>query len=311
MEGDIGIRDILLRGGPSLTPSEERIVQLLLADYPSSGLGTASNLAKKAGVSDATVVRLIAKLGFDGYPDFQRRLLAEVEDRLHSPLLMMETKRPRSERSGIADTYLHAVSETIDKTVNVTPALTYERAAKLIMECKGRVALIGGRFSRHIAGLLSGYLIQFRPGVVDLGAINSQTFDMLIDFGKRDVLIVFDYRRYQTDVIAFAEQATAQGVTILLFTDQWLSPIAEHAALTVICPVDVPSPYDTLAPAVAQTEALAAQILASLDDGTLKRIERLETIRHRNAVTLDGGEPNPEGSAAPQSPGPKRNKEKM
>ncbi len=311
MNNENEIRAVLLDDDLSLTPSEERIVQILLADYPASGLGTATNLAKKAGVSDATVVRLIVKLGFDGYPDFQRRLLAEVEDRLHSPLLMMETKRPRNEASGIADTYLHAVSETIDKTINATPGLTYERAARLVMESKGRVALIGGRFSRHIAGMLGGYLMQLRPGIVDLGAITSQTFDALIDFGKRDILIIFDYRRYQTDVIAFARQAATQGVTIVLFTDQWLSPIAEHAELTIICPLDVPSPYDTLAPAVAQIEALVAQILSSLDDTTTKRIERLEAIRQTHSVTLDSVRTTLNAdNGRSQFASPKRNEEK-
>lgn len=302
------IKDILLQADLALTPSEERIVQLLLADYPSSGLGTATNLAKKAGVSDATVVRLVVKLGFDGFPDFQRRLLAEVEARLHSPLLMMETKRPDSSEARIAESYLHAVSDVIDKTISATPAATYERAARLIMESKGRVILLGGRFSRHIAGMLAGYLAQFRPGVIDIGAITAQTFDMLVDLGKRDILIAFDYRRYQSDVVQFAKQAGAQGVTTLLFTDPWLSPIAEHAELTIICPLEVPSPYDTMAPAIAQIEALAAQILSSLDDATRRRIEKLEQIRHGNAVTLDGADTARMDSAR-DFPGPKSTKQ--
>lgn len=300
------IRDILLAVDLALTPSEERIVQLLLADYPSSGLGTATHLAKRAGVSDATVVRLVVKLGFDGYPDFQRRLLTEVEARLHSPLLMMETKRPSSAAGQIAEAYLHAVSDVVDKTISATPSATYERAARLILEAKGRVLLLGGRFSRHIAGMLAGYLTQLRPGVVDLEAISAQTIDTLVDLGKRDVLIVFDYRRYQNDVVQFARQAAMQGVTLLLFTDPWLSPIADDAELTIICPLEVPSPYDTMAPAIAQIEALAMQMLSTLDDTTRKRIERLEKIRRTNAITLDSDDATTPGTAGARDfPGPK------
>jgi DNA-binding MurR/RpiR family transcriptional regulator len=304
------IRDILLAVDLSLTPSEERIVQLLLADYPASGLGTATNLAKRAGVSDATVVRLVVKLGFDGYPDFQRRLLAEVEARLHSPLLMMETKRPSGAEPLIAEAYLHAVSDVIDKTISATPSATYERASRLLLEAKGRVFLLGGRFSRHIAGMFGGYLSQLRPGVIDLGAITAQTFDMLVDLGKRDVLVVFDYRRYQSDVVRFARQAAETGASILLFTDPWLSPIAGHAEVTIICPLEVPSPYDTMAPAIAQIEALATQMLSSLDENTRRRIERLEKIRRTNAVTLDGeDDADPDAAIARDFPGPKAPKQ--
>lgn len=298
------IRDMLLAPDLSLTPSEERIVQMLLADYPTLGLGTAGNLAKKAGVSDATVVRLAVKLGFDGFPDLQRRLLAEVEARLHSPLLMMETKRPLGGEANIAESYLHAVSEVIDKTVSATPASTYERAARLVLDTKGKVVLLGGRFSRHLAGMLGGYLSQLRPGVVDLGAISAQTFDMLLDIGKKDLLVVFDYRRYQSDVVSFTQQAAGQGASIVLFTDLWLSPIAGQAELTIICPLEVPSPYDTMAPAMAQVEALTTQILAAIDDATRRRVERVEKIRRDNGVTLDadGGEKD---AAARDFPGPK------
>lgn len=297
------VRTLLLDQKLVLTPSEERIVQILLADYPASGLGTAGNLAKKAGVSDATVVRLAVKLGFEGFPDLQKRLLSEVEARLHSPLLMMEAKRHDGAVQGIAEAYLHAVSETIDKTIGATPSNTYDKVGKIIMAAKGRVGLVGGRFSRHIAGMLSGYLSQFRPNVQDIGTLSAQSFDILVDYGKRDVLIAFDYRRYQNDVIAFASQAADRGTSVILFTDQWLSPIAEHAEVTIICPLDVPSPYDTLAPAVAQIEALVAQILASLDDATRRRVESLEAVRAYNAVTLDGAD-----NVSSTQPGPKRTK---
>lgn len=287
----MSIRDLLLHGGQALTPSEEKIVRVLLTDYPTAGLGTATSLARRANVSDATVVRLVMKLGFEGFPDFQSKLLAEVEARLHSPLLMMETKRPDMSadggREGAAIAYMRSVAASLDKAVSATPVATYERAARTIMEAKGQIVLLGGRFSRHVAGMLGGYLTQFRPGVVDIGALSAQQFDMLVDLGKRDVLVVFDYRRYQLDVVAFARQAAARGVRVVLFTDPWLSPVADEAEVTIISPLEVASPYDTLAPAVAQIEALCTSILSMMGDQTRARIEELETVRHTNAVTLD------------------------
>lgn len=281
------IRDVLMRRDLALTPSEEKIVRLLLADYPTSGLGTASSLARRAGVSDPTVVRLVVKLGYDGFPDFQAKLLAEVEARLHSPLLMMEAKRPKDARDSIILTYLNSVGAAFEKSISITPLQSYDRAAKLVMEAKGQIVLLGGRFSRHVAGLFGGHLSQFRQGVVELGALSAQAFDTLADLDRRDVLVVFDYRRYQLDVIGYARQAARRGVRILLFTDQWQSPVAEIAEVTIVSPLEVASPYDTLAPAIAQAEALIAHIVSTFSDEARARIERLEEVRHANAVTLD------------------------
>ncbi len=283
----MAIRDVLMRQDLALTPSEEKIVRLLLTDYPAAGLGSASSLARRSGVSDPTVVRLVVKLGYEGYPDFQAKLLAEVEARLHSPLLMMEAKRPSGSADNAIAAYLGSVGAAIEKSLDLTPLQSYDRAARLIMEAKGEVITLGGRFSRHVAGMFAGYLLQFRQGIRDIGVLSSQTFDVLADLGRKDVLIVFDYRRYQLDVISFTRQAAAHNVRIVLFTDQWLSPIADLAEVTIVSPLEVASPYDTLAPAIAQMEALTAHILSMLGDEARARIERLEEVRHANAVTLD------------------------
>ncbi|RVD53487.1 MurR/RpiR family transcriptional regulator, partial [Mesorhizobium sp. M7A.F.Ca.ET.027.03.2.1] len=213
----MAIRDVLMRGDLALTPSEEKIVRLLLTDYPTSGLGTASSLARRAGVSDPTVVRLVVKLGYEGFPDFQAKLLAEVEARLHSPLLMMEAKRQSGSNDSAVLAYLDSVTTALQKATAATPIQTYERAARLLMEVKGEIVMVGGRVSRHIAGMLAGYLVQFRSGVRDLGVLSPQTFDTLADLDRRDVLVVFDYRRYQLDVMAYASQAAALDVRIVLF----------------------------------------------------------------------------------------------
>lgn len=298
----MAIRDVLMRQDLALTPSEEKIVRLLLTDYPGAGLGSASSLARRAGVSDPTVVRLAVKLGYEGYPDFQAKLLAEVEARLHSPLLMMEAKRPSGSEDNPILAYLASVDEAMGKAASITPLTTYDRTARLIMEARGEVVLVGGRFSRHVAGMFAGYLLQFRPNVREIGVLSSQSLDILADLGRKDVLVVFDYRRYQLDVVSFARQAAARDVRIALFTDQWLSPVAEFAETTIVSPLEVASPYDTLAPAIAQMEALTAHILSTLGDEGRARIERLEEVRHANAVTLDS-EPSQDGART--TPGPK------
>ena len=135
--------------------------------YPTSGLGTATSLAKRAGVSDPTVVRLVMKLGFEASrifrPSFSpksRRAALAADDgiggRAHP------AKRYRR--------YLDSVGKrwTIGST---TPLQSYDRAAA-DHEARGDVVLLDRRFSRHVAGMLAGYLVQFRPGIRDLGVLS-------------------------------------------------------------------------------------------------------------------------------------------
>jgi len=298
----MSIREELANTTLAFTSAEEKIVQVLLADYPMSGLGTATRLARRAGVSDPSVTRLMTKLGYVGFADFQARLLTEVESRLHSPLLMMEAKRPGGSSEGTALAYLHSVSDSLERTRTAVPLQAYTRAVNLLLETKGQVVLLGGRFSRHIASMLAGYLLQFRSGVRDIGSLSPADFDLLIDLGKRDLLVVFDYRRYQSDVVRFAQQAHERGVSILLFTDVWLSPISEIADLTMVAAIDANSPFDTLATAVAQMETVFAHALEGHGAGVRKRIEDIEKIRSANAVTLDAALSPDSETAKPKAP---------
>jgi DNA-binding MurR/RpiR family transcriptional regulator len=286
----VSIREELAHTQTVLTSAEQKIVQALLADYPMSGLGTATRLARQAGVSDPTVMRLMIKLGYGKYSDFQTKLLEEVESRLHSPLLMMEAKRPANSSEGTALGYYNSVAESLERTRTQTPSQAYTRAVSMIMEAKGQVVLAGGRFSRHIASMLAGYLVQLRTGIRDMAKLSPADFDVLLDMGKRDLLVVFDYRRYQADVVSFARHAHERGVGILLFTDPWLSPIAEFADQTMVAAIDADSPFDTLATPVAQIEAVLAHALGLHGSSIRGRIEDIEAIRSANAVTLDGGD---------------------
>ena len=55
---------------------------------------------------------------------------------------------------------------------------------------------------------------------------------------KGDVLVVFDYRRYQADTIESARVAAAQGCAVVVFTDPWLSPAANCARQVLVTSVE-------------------------------------------------------------------------
>jgi DNA-binding MurR/RpiR family transcriptional regulator len=287
MDSTMRIRDLLKGRDLDLTRSERKIAQVLLAGYPVVGLSTIAVLAKRAGVSNPTVIRLVGKLGFRGYAAFQMQLLGEVEAGMRSPLMMMEAKRPASKGHRVAESYIRSAARAVEAAAGMTLPHNFERATELIMDARGSVLLLGGRFTRYVSGMLAAHLLQFRPNVLSLGPLSAESCDAMLDLSRRDTLVVFDHRRYQADVIRFAEQAARRHVQIVLFTDTWRSPIADKASVVIVSPVEVDSPYDTLAPAVAQVEALVAHIVARKSRTARGRVQELDRIRDENAVTVD------------------------
>src|SRR6218665_672825 len=69
-----------------LTAAEKRAARGLLGSYPTLGLAPVAEFAQQAGASSATVLRFVSQLGYKSYPDFQRALREELEERSKSPL---------------------------------------------------------------------------------------------------------------------------------------------------------------------------------------------------------------------------------
>jgi DNA-binding MurR/RpiR family transcriptional regulator len=140
---------------------------------------------------------------------------------------------------------------------------------------------VGGRFSASVALQFYLHLRELRPRVQLVSGQTATWVEHLLDFGSKDVLIVFDIRRYQDDVVRFANEAAAQGADIVLFTDQWLSPIAAVARHVFALRTAIPSSWESFGALSALTEILVARLQAMSWSEARRRMERLEKIRTR------------------------------
>jgi DNA-binding MurR/RpiR family transcriptional regulator len=283
-KGGRTVRDRLLESGQHFSNSEMKAVRILLANYPAAGLTTVSKLAKQAGVSDPTVLRLAQRLGFDGFAEMQDALLAEVESHMRSPLTLLSAQQGRS-KPNIYQTFLTDTVAQCEATLRETPTADYERAVALLTDPRFEVLCLGGRFSRFIAGILQRCLHHMRDGTSLLGGTTADLVDELASIGKRHVLAVFDYRRYQADVVRFAGQAKGRGAQIVLFTDQWRSPIAGAADVVITAPTATASPFDTLVTPLLQVEAVVAGAAERLGADWRIRAALLEEVRSEYAAS--------------------------
>ena len=260
----------------SLSPAERRLARALLASYPIAGLESVARFAERAGVSPPTVTRFITKLGFRGYPEFQENLRHEVQARLSSPL-----ERYRDEPRH--DSAVKAALESSAHNLRATEQLLSERdvteAVELLADVRRRVMIVGGRVSAPLARYLSAQLHLLRPGVGLIDSERSAPAQQLIDMRKTDVLVVFDYRRYQADTIECARVAAARGCDVVLFTDQWLSPASAVARQVLVTSVENIGPFDSLVGAVALVEAVVGSVLAKLGPRAEARMQSLDRLR--------------------------------
>lgn len=285
------VRNRLIQPESPFSKSEMKVVRVLLANYPAAGLTTISRLAKDSNVSDPTVLRVAQRLGYNGFSDMQDDLLAEVESQMRSPLSLSGdkaiSKRTKS-KEGVYQKFFRETLTQCEISVRETPTVDYEAVSKILANPRKVIHVLGGRFSRFLAGILQRSLNHLRDGTELLDSSGADLVDRLVAVDGRNVLVVFDYRRYQEDVIRFAEIAKKHGATIVLFTDTWRSPIADFAHHVISAPTATASPFDTLVVPLLHVEAVVAGVADDLGDEWKSRAARLEKVRseHRDGSEL-------------------------
>lgn len=261
-----------------LTAAERKVARVFLGSYPIAGLETTAQLAQRAGVSGPTVMRFVVRLGFEGYPEFQAALRDEVQEKLTSSLSQFGDGGGETVE-GLLQTSLRTLQDEIERSFAGIPQAEFDAVVDLLADPRYAILCTGGRFSQIFAYYLFAHLNMMRPRCRLVGAAPTPRWDELIDVGKRSVLVVFDYRRYQNSTIDFANRAHERGCPIVLFTDPWLSPVAEVARHVITSTVRGPSPFDTMVPALAVLETIIAGLTVKLSSQAKPRIAELERLR--------------------------------
>ncbi len=275
------IAEAIRHGLERLTPTERKAARILLANYPVPGLQTVAQFAKQAAVSHPTILRLVNKLGCDSYSDFQQMLRDELEARLRSPLTKSVVRRQgtvEAEKDFLED-YGRSVVASISTSLREIPRAEFDGAIALLADTRRPVSILGGRLTASLALQFYAHLRELRPRVDLIDRQTASWAESLLDVGQHDILIAFDIRRYQDDVIAFAKEAASRGADVLLFTDEWLSPIAAVARHVFALRTSVISNWDSFAALCAVVEAIIAKLSSERWGDVKRRIEKLETIR--------------------------------
>lgn len=270
-----------------MTPSERRVARTLLATYPTAGLESLPQLAEGSGVTGPTVLRFVRKIGFDGYPDFQRSLRSEVQARTEG-LSSLYTTRGATSGDDALRRSQEAFGRALDATLT-SASLEQELAGveSLLSDLKRHVWFVGGRFSQLAATYLCLQMRFLRPGCAMIGEEPERRLLDSLELSKRDVLCLFDYRRYQSDTVEAGRRAAERGALVIVFTDPWLSPAVEYGRHVLISHADSASPFDSMLGAFALTELIAAKVVGALGDDGRARVAELEQMHEPGQLPTD------------------------
>lgn len=268
-----------------LTVSERKVARVLLSGPPTAGLESAAKLAEHAGVSGPTISRFVThQLGYKNYAAFQQALHEEISARVGSPVEIYRRQLVEPASAGFTGRSAAILADSVRMSIQGLDPAELAAATALLCDAPRYVLALGGSFSQTVAGYLVGMLREIRPGVRLVPPIPAERAAALADIGKKDVVAVFDFHRYERDTQDFANEAKAAKARIVLFTDPLLSPIADIADALLSAQVTRAagsSPFPSLTATVAVVETVLTAVAGALGESAREHFERYGGIADR------------------------------
>ena len=272
------IRAMLMAQMDTFTPAEQKVAQALLDRYPSLGLGPIASVAKQANVSDPTVLRFVVRIGFSSYASFQHALHNEIDEAMNTPLARMDTFHSVPVENISPLPVFQRLSQSLNTMILGLDIKAFDNAVSLLSELDTRIFCAGGRYTAPLASMFSYTLSYLRPHVRFIEPDLKTASLALADMGSNDVLVMFDFRRYQEGSVKFAEAANRLGARILLITDEWISPIGKFAQIVLSVKGRPFAMLETQVPPLALCEALLISVTNKFPDMIKQRMEMIEDL---------------------------------
>jgi len=259
---------------PLLSKSQKRLADLVATSYREVAFMTASSLARRLSVNEATVIRFAQRLGYSGYPDFIRDVQAIVRAELR-------TKYESEPEIGGQDPFLITLHREIGTLKRAASRVSPELACGLldVVRQAQRVFIIGQGICAPLAQLFS---ISLRSLGVRAESPLADALGLamaLAEVDERCAVVAISATSDSRETASAVRYARQRGARTLALTCSPVDPCAQAAEVALTCPPD-----DLLVlPPVGVIAALidaVVQTLAGQDaEGMRSRAEKLATAR--------------------------------
>ena len=277
------INTLISDNGIQLTSAQKRAAKYIMDHYDESIFLTASKLAKKAGVSEATIVRLAQVLGFEGYPKLQQMLRKNLQNRLTTVTRLEQTvKNIRTD----GDILTRIMQEDIRNLSETLRDISPEIFQKAVTDMKNarRIYVVGLRGAHAPALVLALYLrfLQKQASAVIPGY--GDVWNTLHGMNSDDLVIGISFPRYTRLTIEILEYSKGNGARVGAITDSALSPLARNANWVLPVHSRIDSFIESFTATMSLVNALLTELSVQNPEETKKALEERELLWQKKEI---------------------------
>lgn len=278
----------------TLTEADERLVRVLLANPTESAFLSAAELSRRAGVHQASAVRLAQKLGYAGYPELRSAMRAELVG-AKEPAERVRKRLSHMENDVLGQLVTSEADALLALPRHVSQA-HLEQAARMLIAGE-RVMIFARGHATALANLLDRRL---RRSGFDSRHIPYEGRDLaehLLTLRASDVVLGFAFHRTPPGLVPLLEHANEVGAKTLVISDLLGLLLRPQPTLLLSAPRGEEAEFQTLSVPMALLNALVLTIARLDDNRSLTALDRSADLIERftkdegNGSDPEGGKP--------------------
>lgn len=280
------ILESLFKLNPSLTPKLKNAAKVIL-DNPNLVATTSMRaLAKQAGVTPPTMIRLANTLGFENYDSFRQVFQASVNERNFEK--RANWLQNRSAAVGIASIVQRIAESGLGNVNQLYQELDLERvcaAADIILEAP-HVYVVASGGMHSIASYLHYVCRMALPQIRLPRTSGNGLIEGLVSVRAGDVILGMAYHPYSRHSIEAFQFAQARGARMVYLTDSMAAPFAADAEVLLLQKTDTAQFFPSMVAVMSAIETLIAVIVARSGERALDSIADYSKIRSESEFYL-------------------------
>jgi DNA-binding MurR/RpiR family transcriptional regulator len=229
------LQKTIVQAFPTLSKRLQQIAGYALDNPNELALETIATVALRASVQPSSLVRFAQVLGFSGYSEmqrvFRRRLTAAMPDYTER-VRLLGGEYPQ-DAGTLLDEFVTADIvglRSLLQQKDIGDLL--ERAFTLIAGAE-TVYLVAHRRSFPVACYLSYAMSQLTVRNVLVDGVGGMFFQQVGHATPKDVVVAISTKSYSPDVLQAVRDTFQRGVGVVAITDSALSPLVEHATVSL------------------------------------------------------------------------------
>ena len=261
---------------PKLSKSHKKIANYILENANIVPFFKVATLAKKAGVSEATVVRFATTLGYSGYPEMQRSMQNSIQKQLTTTeRLKMSSQVYDDKEHAVYDIFRDDI-ENIKSTMEQLDVESFHRAGQKLLNAN-RIYISANRSAASL-GVFLQYYLNIILANSEILAMGEGVSEQLYSLNEDDVVIGISFARYSNSTINTIAFAKDMGASTISITDTLLSPLLQHSDITLTASSDMPSFIDSFAAPFSLINALIVYLGKAREEAVEERLTKMEDV---------------------------------